>query len=175
MATAPSGGMYIGKTELTLAERISSHKRGNCPAIRAALDKYGDAVKWAIIAEPPLHCLDEFERFYIRELSPEYNCTDGGDGGSPSPDVCARISEKLTGIKRPPEFCAKISERCLGKPSPVRGIKHTPEAVANMTAAARRRKKPKPFTDEHRANLSAANKGKPWSKARREAQNNRGK
>jgi hypothetical protein len=90
------------------------------------------------------------------------NLTAGGDG--------------LVGLPRSPEHCARISATLTGR----RGLKHTPEARANMArshlgrifspetrekirAAQRGKPRPNVLSPESRAKISAALKGKPKS------------
>jgi predicted GIY-YIG superfamily endonuclease len=89
-ATAPSGKLYIGFTHYRLSDRIWQHysdarkgvKRPFCSALR----KYGNKIKWEIIA-----CYQNMEfalnreTYFIKKFdtynSPKgYNCTKGGEG-----------------------------------------------------------------------------------------------
>jgi len=83
-------------------------------------------------------------------------------GISHAPEVRIKIAKTLTGRKRPPEVVAKIADVKRGKKQRPRSEK----AKQRMKEAqALRREKEaqqpkKPLTPEHRAKLSAANKGK---------------
>ena len=122
------------------------------------------------------------------------NMTDGGDGKSgwvPSEDERKKRSVRSTGnkyclgkqnrlgYKASAETCAKMSASRLGKPSGRLGKKHTPETLAKMAAGNSRpetRAKRaawqigRKLSAEHCNNLSVSHQGKPWSPARRAAQ-----
>lgn len=138
-ATSPSGKRYVGQSRGTLAARRRKHyadaRNGSESHFHRALRKYGDKMHWAIIAEPPLHCLNEYEQFYIAEFGCRapvgYNGTDGGDnppnmsGRKLSPQACANIAAGKRGDKNPmkrPEVAAKNHRRrkLNGTPFPKR-------------------------------------------------------
>ena len=159
MAESPGGKRYIGQTRLPLSRRIGLHKTNknkHCRALAAAMVKYGNEMKWCIIAEPPVACLDEFEAFYIRELgtvSPGgYNLTHGGDSHGGDSD-----------------------ETRVRKSAAHRGRKHTAESRANMSAGQKKRyaERGNPLTGRKRPaevgrKVSATTKGKPrWTAEQR--------
>ena len=111
--TSPSGKAYVGKTELTLEQRISIHAGNNskCPAIKAAFQKYGKAAMVIEkLAEAPSDQLNKLEIAMIKEhqtFGPNgYNLTHGGDNPPlMTPEVAARIRETMAR----PEVKAKLS------------------------------------------------------------------
>lgn len=82
-----SGNFYIGKTTNPIEVRYSSHIQQANKNAKTILHK---AIKSAgvenftieIIEECEEELLNEREIFYIKELSPHYNMTPGGEGGS---------------------------------------------------------------------------------------------
>ena len=125
-----SGKIYVGQTRQRLNRRITEHKRDSSrgrPGIDAAIAKYGWNGNFTVevIETCSVEQLNDREIFWIAELKSKapngYNLTDGGDGGrgcSPSAETRAKISAKLK-----------------GKPAHNKGVKHTAEARANMSAA----------------------------------------
>lgn len=127
------------------------------------------------------------------------NLTDGGDGVRGyvmTDEVRAKLSAANKGKKLTPEHRAKMSAAHMGSKFSDERRKNisealkgkdrskyfTPEVIANMTAAAKTRAPSatrnknisialtgKKISDEHRANLSKAHTGLPWSEARRAA------
>ena len=90
--TSPSGKSYIGKTNGTLKRRLRVHMSSGskCPAIKAAIEKYGeDAMSIDILAEVPDPLSNEWEMFMIKKHGTYgpggYNLTPGG--GRPSSKV----------------------------------------------------------------------------------------
>ena len=186
-ATSPSGGVYIGKTRRSLTARIRGHKakRGDCPAIYAAIKKYGAAIEWRVIAVVGVDFLNDVERFYIADYRAKgfalYNETDGGDGGAVTAAGRAKISaahkgrpktpahrlalsEALLGKAKTPEHRAAISRARTGKPAHNKG-KKTPAAARAKQSAAHLGKK---HTAETKAKISATHKGRPHSPRHRE-------
>ena len=124
-----NGKAYVGQTRQSFKRRITEHKRDSSkgrPGIDAAIAKYGWANFTAEIIEVcPVEMLNEREMYWIAKLNSKvphgYNLTDGGDGGrgcSPSAETRAKISAKLK-----------------GRPAHNKGVKHTAEARAKMSAA----------------------------------------
>jgi len=112
-----NGRRYIGCTARHLEVRKSIHfkyARNNhqspfCHAIR----KYGESsFSWSILAEAN----DEksmfiLEKKFIKDLKPEYNQTEGGDGVSnPSSEIREKIRAKLLGVPKTLEHRRKIGE-----------------------------------------------------------------
>jgi group I intron endonuclease len=99
-----------------------------------------------------------------------------------TPEHIAHMSESRKGVPHSPEHRANLSLAHLGKKASaetrvrmsasLKGIPRTDEWKTKIGVANRGKKKP-PISDSHRDKLSAALKGKPWSEARRQAQNNR--
>ena len=76
-----NGKRYIGQSK-NIKRRLNEHK--NCksfaPLICKAIAKYGwDAFDKTVLEFCPVEELDEKEIYYIAELKPEYNLTEGGD------------------------------------------------------------------------------------------------
>lgn len=84
--TFPSGKKYVGKTEKTIKDRVSDHKRptNRCRLVRNAYNKYKTFTVEKIL-EVDDKDLSYWEKHYIKEfktLSPNgYNLTEGGEGG----------------------------------------------------------------------------------------------
>lgn len=76
-----------------------------------------------------------------------------------TPEQCAKISAGLIGKKRTPEQRAKMSAWQLGEKSPQWGKTQSPETVAKRVATL--------------TGMTMKHKGKPWSEARRAAQEKR--
>lgn len=136
-ATTPSGKRYVGQTIETLARRISRHKSSaQCPAIHAAVKKYGDAMEWRILAMVGEPFLDDTERMYIGLLSPELNLTAGGEGGKPTAKSRAKTSATLKGKPKPP----RTAEHRANHSASLRGKKRaprSPEWCAKLSQAKR--------------------------------------
>ena len=76
-----NGKRYIGQSK-NIRRRMNEHKRcQSCaPIISKAIAKYGwDAFDKTVLEFCPVEELDEKEIYYIAELKPEYNLTEGGD------------------------------------------------------------------------------------------------
>lgn len=150
------GKIYIGKTKRTLGRRITEHKRDSSrgrPGIDAAIAKYGwENFKAEVVETCPVEQLNEHEIFWIAELNSKtpngYNITDGGDGGrghSPTKETRDRISAKLRGrpahnkgVKHTDEARARMSakQKAIGsKPPNHKGKKRSPETIARMSAS----------------------------------------
>lgn len=158
-----TGKPYVGKTKRNLKRRIIEHKRDSSrgrPGIDAAIAKYGwENFSVEVIEECPVEKLNEREIFWIKELNSKsphgYNLTDGGDGGRGcSPTKATRD---------------KISAKLKGRPAHNKGVKHTDEARARMSAKQKaignkppssKGKKRGPCSPEKKAKLSAANTGR---------------
>lgn len=74
---------------------------------------------------------------------------------------------KLLGRKRSEETKAKIAAHRLGKPGPFAGAHHSAEARAKMSAALKGKKR-SPRSEETKAKISEANKGKVISEETRQ-------
>ena len=150
-----NGKVYVGQTNTTIEHRWYQHvlasTRNGVMAICHAIAKYG-AENFIIEDIDHASTRDEandFEVLYVaayRSNNPKYgyNMTKGGaviNSGPLSEEHKRRISEAQ---KRNPNRA-------------MLGHKHTPEAIAAMSAA----KKGVVFTEEHKANISKARAGKP--------------
>jgi hypothetical protein len=83
--SSPSGKVYVGQTIKDFNDRISQHKSksSNCIALKRAIDKYKDQMKYEIIEDNvSQEQLDEREIYWIKELNSltpnGYNLTSGG-------------------------------------------------------------------------------------------------
>ncbi len=84
--SSPSGKVYVGQTVRSFEERIRNHKckSSGCTALKSAIDKYVDQMKYEIIEDNiPQEYLDEREIFWIKELNSlapnGYNLSSGGN------------------------------------------------------------------------------------------------
>lgn len=95
-------------------------------------NKYGkDDLVFSIIMFSNNNDLLEDEDYFIKSLNPWFN-TDKNAGNR-------------SGWVMSEETKRKISESKKGKPSPLKGIKHTPEQIAKFIAANKGRKMPKEY------------------------------
>lgn len=142
-----NGKFYIGQTHRTLGERwYSGHGYVGQPYLQHAINKYGkDSFYYEVIEilidGIPQNILDEAEVFWIKEYDSTnhkigYNIANGGNGpGTVSEETKQKISRGKKGKKQSEEHKAALSAVRKGKP------------------------KNKPFTEEHRKNISLANRG----------------
>lgn len=153
-ATAPNGKGYVGQTQKTLEDRVWHHfsPATNCRVFKRALDKYGDKVKWEVLRECPIPCLDAWEQIEIlrhKTLVPNgYNLSTGGAGG-------------MSGVKHTAETRKKIGDAQRGEKNHNYGKKHSPETRAKMSESRRGEKNwayGKTFSLEYRKKLSDAQK-----------------
>ena len=141
---------YIGQTIQTLEKRWSAHK-GDCKRrdypLHNAFKKYGmENFTFECVETLPegstIDDLNNREIYWIKTLNTMcpngYNLKEGGANGSPSAET-----------KR------KLSLACMGKPSWIKGKKHSKETLAKMSAA----KKGKIKSKETKAKMSFAKKG----------------
>jgi len=115
-----NGKTYIGKTTKTLEERFRGHlyeasyERVNTYLYKA-IRKYGESNFTAKVIENqvPETELNDRERYWIKKLNPEYNLTEGGEGGDMS--KCPNWIEAIKKVhsKRKPEDYATYG--MLGK------------------------------------------------------------
>ena len=154
---------YIGQTTKTVKERFKAHAK--LPyRIGRAIRKHGvDMFTTAILKEcENKEDLDRWEKHFIKSrntLSPNgYNLTEGGEGGIPCAEVCAKISAKRmghevsaktrailsaknTGTIQTPEAREKNAESHRGEKNHFFGKRHTKESVMK-NALAHRSKSP---------------------------------
>ena len=96
-----NGKTYIGKTGRTLEERFYFHYKeaeyGSETHLHRAIRKYGvgNYTTKIIESQVPPEDIDDRERHYIKTLKPEYNMTEGGEGGntSSSPNFIKAMKE----------------------------------------------------------------------------------
>jgi len=104
--------IYIGKTTKTIKERFNQHlyNAKKYTEIQThlyrAIRKYGDHNFSVSPLEENISSdiLNEKERYWISELKPSYNMTDGGDGGltfSITEEYRKKVSEKYSGSGNP--------------------------------------------------------------------------
>jgi hypothetical protein len=152
-----NGKGYVGQTVKSVAKRLASHrgkvrKRGGCPALSAAWEKYGEP-ECVPLFEVPDDELDDAEKSAILALGTlapfGYNITPGGDfNASKLPEVIEKIrrvkkaagltSENLAALKmarenRTPESFALATAKGVATRSA------SPEWQNNVRAANARR------------------------------------
>jgi len=98
--TSPSGKVYVGQTMRSFEKRIREHRdmKSKCSAVRNAIDKYGDEMKYEIIEENvPQEQLDEREVFWINHfnsLAPNgYNLKTGGRFYKATQEMCDNMKD----------------------------------------------------------------------------------
>lgn len=182
---------YVGQTIGPIADRLKRHiynaLRGDETALCRAIKKYGPKrFSVSLLAECDVSFLCELERHYIRLLGTfpgGYNMDEGGGlpprrrGWTHTEEWKKHNSLVHTGMKRPSrsaEFRAKQSLAQSGKtiPSATR---------AKISVALKGRKKPARTADhvnkillsQTKENGDHVLKGRPWSQARRDAENKR--
>ena len=147
MRNTVNGKCYVGQClNNAHRDRIRQHLNGNtrCRLISNAIVKYGKgAFEWEIITAPN-ELLDALEICYIKTLNTlapyGYNLTEGGKNGRRSAETRERIRQARKGIPRSSETCRRVSKARKGQVPWNKG------------------KKMKPFTPEHRVNMSKAHK-----------------
>jgi group I intron endonuclease len=158
-----NGHAYIGVTCRPLKRRLIEHRGGrrDCAptAIFLALRKYGreNFIVTEVARFPTWAEAAAEEVRLIAELRPEYNQTDGGDGGvkywrgrKRSPETCekmrqARLAKPIRywlGRKRSPETIERCRAAAIGKPQGRTTEREAQNAVANMRRASEARKRP---------------------------------
>jgi group I intron endonuclease len=99
---------YIGKTSRTIQKRFNGHKytslkRKSQTHLHRSMRKYGiDSFTISVLEHvDKKDVLDDREKFWIKELSPKYNMTLGGDGGdtSKSPNFINSMREYHSKLK----------------------------------------------------------------------------
>lgn len=132
-----NGHRYIGKTVWTVAQRFGRHKtvarRNGQTHLYRAMRKYGFE-KFVIEMIEQCDDMDELNRremWHIENEKPEYNMTDGGDGGS------THLSDNWkAGMKKRRSYVGE-NNPMYGKVSAMAGKKHTPESVAEQSEIRR--------------------------------------
>lgn len=155
-----NGKCYIGQTSKGLERRWKAHckdaRRGSLYVVHTAIRKYGpDAFIVELLEETTDNQLNDRERYWIAELQPAYNMTEGGDG--------------VRGHTHTAETRAKLSAMRTGEKNHFYGKKHSAETRAKISAT-KRSQPPPDITPEHRAKLRArqaslaeSKRGKPLS------------
>jgi len=165
---------YIGKTARGLEVRLRQHLRDCRPSHRVnwiqSLRARGLMPGIFEIESVSDEQADGAERFwiaYFKYIGADLtNGTDGGEGGSPTPEVRARLSSANLGKTHSAEVRAKIS-------STSRGRKKSEDTRAKLSSAQRGKKlsaqtrdkisaslRGKTLSAQTRAKLSAANRGR---------------
>lgn len=131
-----NGKRYIGKTAVSIKKRWYQHCKnaeyGKDTHLYKAIRKYG---KEAFTVEFLADGLDDEEIKMIETHQPEYNMTKGGDGGdmSHSPNFRRAMLLRDNSGSNNPMYGKK------GKDNPNFGKKRTPEQIANMKKAVRKK------------------------------------
>jgi group I intron endonuclease len=166
-----NGKIYIGSA-VDLKKRWGRHVSNlnlninKSKKLQAAWNKYGqDCFVFTIIEYCEKDKLIEREQYYIDTLRPEYNILQiagSSLGYKHTPENVKRNSENKKGNKYllgfifSAESRAKMSQSAKNNKSHL-GHKHTPEVKARLSALLKGRI----ISDETRAKMSAARKGKP--------------
>lgn len=133
-----NGHTYIGKTIWTINARFSRHKtcarRGGKTHLYRAMRLYGYE---NFVAELVEQCESEAElnireAWHIEAENPEYNMTEGGDGGATHHSEAWKI-----GMKKRRSYVGE-NNPMFGKPSAMTGKKHTAESIAEQSEIRRR-------------------------------------
>lgn len=184
-----NGKIYVGMTGKTVAQRWALHlanARKDSPkqSITRAIKKYGPENftirKIDGCESRELACGLEMTYILLYQATNTdlgYNCTFGGDGVVPTPEVRekigrghrgiygvfnhteetkARISQTMTGIPKPADFGKKVSAGKIGKKLSARGCQNMSTAHKGKPAPNRR----KDVLDEEVAAMYVAGKSK---------------
>lgn len=130
-----NGDFYIGKTTKSKEERLKKHfytsSYGSKTHLHRSIRKYG--ISNFIIEELESNIekekLNEREQFWINKLNPQYNMTDGGDGGKTHLSPNFIESMKKYHSKKPREEYATYGMK--GKKFPEEGKKKISKANSN--------------------------------------------
>ena len=130
-----TGEFYIGKTTLSIEQRFSDHKyssRYYDTHLYRAFKKYGIEVFCIeAIDACPDDLLNEREIEWIKTLSPHYNMTSGGDGGTTH-----HLQTWKDGMAQRRSYAGK-NNPMYGKQSAFRGRTHKQESIALMSKSKR--------------------------------------
>ena len=127
-----NGKRYIGQSK-NIKRRLKDHSYSNnrCPLISRAITKYGRENFEATVLEfCPIDKLDEREIYYIAELKPEYNITEGGK--RPKLSLETREKMKTAAVKNKAIHQKKIV--CLDTGIEFNSIKEAAAAVGIKNA-----------------------------------------
>jgi len=186
--TSPDGKVYIGQS-WDINDRWSAHRKGSkhCKKLIESLLKFGcENHIFKVCHELPKDTeqsvLNKYEQLYMdafRDVGIELlNLREGGGRGRHSEESKLRMSNsnkgriiseeakaKMSLAKKGKRLCDKaiINSRLsrIGKKMPIESVIKSSIARAGVKR-----------TEETKRKLSEIHKGKPWSEARREAQNN---
>jgi group I intron endonuclease len=170
---------YVGQTTTTIEERWRLHcntaRTGSLYLIHKAIRKYGAKnFEISILAESDN--LPDLSRIEVEQIKLQgtkipngYNLTDGGEGWrhTHSAETKAKISAAKKGKISGPRHRITPENRMkmiAGQRNSV--YHHSEERKAKISKSALGRHK----TEDHRKHLSISKKGKPWTDARRAAQ-----
>lgn len=177
---------YVGKT-VNLKRRIKEHLSPSETKSKShknewikSLARNGLKPAFRILQEVSIDDWQEAEKFHIKKAKSRghrlTNTTEGGEGYDGSVEVSEKISNSLKGIVFSEERNRKISESLKGHPvseetrrkigEANKSHKGTLEGNKKISEKAKERGK---FSEEHKAKMSAAMKGKhkgkiPWNK-----------
>jgi group I intron endonuclease len=174
-----TGKRYVGQTRRTLTQRFNAHKKvvgksNACKALSDAMQRYGvdNFTIEALCRCESQEELDRREVEFIAKLgtfAPSgYNLTKGGGGKSGykhRPESVERTAAAHRGKPLSEEHKRKVSASLKGNKRAL-GLKHTEETKRAISESQRGMKR-RPFTDEHRAKLAEARRGKQASKEAR--------
>lgn len=176
---------YVGQTHRTLKARLSQHFYTS-PFHHNYVAHWICSLK-KIDLWPTIQLLEEVSTSNWQEAEQRWiahfrnagarltNSTAGGDGMiDPTPEVRAKISAALTGKTHrdkgnpAPETIAKLRAYNLGKPSAMKGRKHSAESIEKMRVSHKGQASPmkgKKHSAESNAANSDSHKGRiPWNK-----------
>jgi len=177
-----NGKQYVGYTQRSPSVRWSQHrthaKNGSTLRFHRALRKYGaEAFEWQVVAQAATSKLAaEAERALIVQYRPEYNMTEGGDGGGPrSTETCLKISAALKGKSKSAEHVAalrkpKSAEGRANISAAHLGLKQSAETRAKRSAALKGNQNAAgcKHSEETRRKIALGNTGKTVSAETRE-------
>ncbi len=158
-----NGRIYIGSS-VNIERRWAVHRhdlfasKHHSGILQRSWNKHGtDAFIFEVLVVLPRSSLLEFEQAFIDRLKPSMNISptvNSSLGIKRSAETKMKLSLAKRGTQ-PPQL-VKYSQQCVGKSAP------------HVSESNRRRKGTKtgPHSPERRANISAANKGKPNLKNR---------
>lgn len=160
---------YVGKGSSGSGHSRRSHdfKFGRNRYYKRVLAKHGaENIQVLLFPMSSEEVAFEHEIFWIHLLRQVgctlTNITDGGEGLTgvvTSEETLAKRSAAMKGRTLTPEHKDKIRQSLLGK-------KHSVERCANISAG-KIGVKPKPFSDEHKANLAKSKLGNQYTKGRK--------
>lgn len=167
-----TGLRYVGQTVQSLEARWRGHikaaEKGLEWKLPQAIREHGiDNFEKRVICEcQTQNELNDAERKWIDELNTVwpngYNMRNGAQYTHENTRHLMSLAKK--GVPLSDEHKRRIGEGHRGKPSGMRGKHHSKESKRKTSEALKGRPKG-PFTEEHRANLSRALKGRtPWNK-----------